>query len=195
MENQPDMIVRANRSSRRPALRLLATLSGALVAAAWLIPTLAAAAPAPFVDSGSGAANARTVGRVTGVFSSVTNVRSFRWGATLAVSSTGVPSGKPAFADVSFTKVIDQQSPQLLVSLVQGTHLPNVTLEVFQPGSSTVQVKYELSDVLVVGATHADPGRNNGGQPLEEVSLTFTKIQVTSGNVVFCYDIARAARC
>lgn len=201
MEKRSDITVRSNRSSFRPAsfrpaFGLVATLSTAVVAT-WLVPTLVGAATAPTVDSGSGAPSARTVGRITGLLpgTSNNNVLSFRWAATMPVSSSGVPSGKPTFADVSFTRAIDNQSPQLLVSLAQGTHFSAVSIQIFQPGTTTVQVRYDLSDVLIVGSNNADPGRNNGGQPLEEISLTFSKIQVTSGVVVFCYDRASGTRC
>jgi type VI protein secretion system component Hcp len=178
--------------------RMATLLNRALVITSLLCPGLTAAAPAPVVESGTGGENARVVGRVSGgVLSTTVNVRSFRWGATLALAPIGSGGGigKPAFADLTFAKAIDLNSPALMGALANGLHSPAMTLEVFSAGSTNVLVKYELSGVLVVGVTTGDRGRSNGGQPIEEVSVTYSRIQTTVGAVTVCYDVVRAERC
>ena len=185
-------------TKHNPRIRLAAGLSAALVATSWMYPMLAeAATPAPVVDSGTGGENGRIIGRVTGGgLAGTINARSFRWGATLAVSATGGAAGKPTFGDLTFGKLIDVNSPGLMNSVASGVHFPTLTLEVFTPGTTTVLVKYDLSDVLIVGVTTGDRGRPNGsGQPMEEVSVSYSKILTTVGIVSICYDIVRAARC
>jgi type VI protein secretion system component Hcp len=179
--------------------RLAALVNVALVTAPVLCPGLAAAAPAPVVESGTGGENARTIGRVTGgAFTTTASVRSFRWGASLVLAGpigSGGGVGKAVFADLTFAKAIDSNSPGLMGAVGSGLHSPTMSLEIFAAGSTNVLIRYDLRDVLVVGVTTGDRGRSNGGQPIEEVSVTYARIQTTVGAVTVCHDVARNAPC
>lgn len=164
-----------------------------LVLASLFVPALALAAAPPVVDSGTGAPNSRTVGRITinGVGQNV-SVRAFRWGATSAGAGA-----KPAFAELYAVKAIDNTSPVLMLKLAQAANVPSVVLEVFTPGTTTVMATYELTNARVLALTNADPGRStsSGGQPLEEVGFSYTRIRITAGGAQTCYDITAGTSC
>ena len=164
-----------------------------LVLASIFIPALALAAPPPVVDSGTGAPNARTLGRITigGVGTNI-NIRSFRWGAT---SPGG--TGKPAFAEFYVVKAIDSTSPTLMLKLAQGANIPSVTIEVFSAGTTTVLATYELTTARLLAVTDADPGRSSssGGQPLEEIGIGYRQLRITSGGISTCYDNVAFTSC
>lgn len=160
--------------------------------------TVASAAPPPVVESGTGAVNARTVGRVTisGVGQNI-NIRSFRWGVASPPSTSGGGLPKPLFAEFYVTKAVDSSSPTLMSRTATGTNIPSVVIEVFTPGTTTVLAKYELSDARLSAVTDGDQGTSttSGGQPLEEVGFYYRRLKTTVGGVVHCFDQQTGTSC
>lgn len=181
-----------NRMDSLDRRRIVGIVSG-LVLTSLFLPAVASAAAPPVVDSGTGAPNARTVGRITisGIGQNI-NVRAFRWGAT---SPGG--TAKPAFAEAYVVKAIDNVSAPLMLRLAQGNNLASVVIEIFTPGTTTVMATYELTDARVLAQTNADPGRStaSGAQPLEEVGFSYRRVRITAGGSTGCYDVAGSVAC
>lgn len=165
-----------------------------LVLVGLFMPAVAFAAAPPVVDSGTGAPNARTVGRITiaGVGQNI-NVRAFRWGAT----TPGGTPGKATFAEAYVVKAVDNVSAPLMLRLAQNNPLSSVVIEIFTPGTTTVMATYELTDARVLVQTNADPGRSSasGAQPLEEVGFTYRRVRITAGGSTGCYDVVSNVAC
>jgi type VI protein secretion system component Hcp len=181
---------------RRGAARAWAGLALAVtLVTASLRPSPAAAAVfVPYVDSGGSGMNNRNVGRITiANFNSgnAINVRSFRWGIT----SAGNPAAKPQFSDLSVVKVVDSVSPATMAAATTAQRFATVTLEVFTPGTTTVFATYTVENAVFTGLVNADAGRTSGGQPLEEMSLSFTRITVNVNGVSRCWNLPTGTQC
>jgi type VI secretion system Hcp family effector len=165
-----------------------------LVLTSLFLPTMVFAAAPPVVDSGTGAPAARVVGRITiaGIGQNI-NVRAFRWGATAAGGAA-----RPVFAEAYVVKAVDNTSPLLMLRLAQGANLSSVVLEVFSPGTTNVLATYELTDARLAAVTDGDPGRSSasGGQPLEELGITYRRVRITSaGGSTTCWDVVNGVAC
>ncbi len=84
-------------------------------------------------------------------------------------------------ATLSLAKSYDKSSPKLAEACAKGTHFPKATLSVRKSGGGQQDyLTYELEDVMISGYSLA-PGSGGGGggsgQPMESVSLNYTKIQ------------------
>jgi type VI secretion system secreted protein Hcp len=106
-------------------------------------------------------------------------VTSWSWGVTNTADTSGGGGGgvgKADIHDLSFTKVIDKASPRLVVLAAGGVHVPSATLTVLRPGKSGLPyIQYKLTNVIVTSVQQAGSGDS---QPLESVSLAFSKITV-----------------
>jgi type VI secretion system secreted protein Hcp len=106
-------------------------------------------------------------------------VTSWSWGVTNTTSGAGgggAGEGKADVHDLTFTKVIDKASPKLAVLAASGQHISSVTLTVLRPGKSSLSyIQYTLENAVVTSDQHSGSGDS---QPLESVSLAFTKITI-----------------
>jgi hypothetical protein len=181
-----------NHTCSRPVRAVLGLL--AATAGLPLLPHSAHAVTAPPIDSGTGGANGRIVGRlmvpeIDG--GKPIDVRSFRWGLFRPLPVTG----KATFADLSAVKAVDRLSPALMVDTASGRHYTSVTLEVFVPGTTDVFLTYRLTDVIITAQTHADAGRPTDGLPLEELTFNYTRIEITVGAATGCWDVGSGKPC
>lgn len=99
-------------------------------------------------------------------------VLSFSWSVsnTIAIGGSGAGAGKAKASDISVVKNFDLASPLLLTALVQGTHLPKMTLSFVKPGSRGTTVTfltYEFDTVFVTSIQDAASGE----VPTESVSF------------------------
>ncbi|MGZ8771553.1 MAG: Hcp family type VI secretion system effector, partial [Aeromicrobium sp.] len=106
------------------------------------------------------------------------DVLSWSWGAsnpTSVVGSGGGGAGKATFQDFHFVARISKASPTLLLSCASGTHHKTAALSgVRSAGKSKSAefLKYKLSDVVVTTVQHGD---GEGGVPIEQFSLNYSK--------------------
>ena len=115
---------------------------------------------------------------------------SFNWGMTMPVSTSsgsGASSARVQVGNLNFTHNLDKASPKLMSSCATGQHIRTATLEVYSRGEHPVRFyQLSLSDIVVnkVFLTgNSQAGDESTAQllalasPLEEVSLTFAKIE------------------
>ncbi|HTS61413.1 MAG TPA: type VI secretion system tube protein Hcp [Candidatus Acidoferrales bacterium] len=110
------------------------------------------------------------------------DVLSFSWGAHQTSShatGTGSGSGKVDVQPFSFVHKIDKSSPILFQKCCTGEHIASGLFTVRKAGGTQLEyLKIKLSDVLI---SSIRPGGSSHGAddiPLEEVSLTFDKVEV-----------------
>jgi len=108
-------------------------------------------------------------------------VLSFSWGvsnsATACGAGGGGGAGKASFQDLSFVKRFDSASPQLMQHCATGKHIQEGTITVRKAGGDQQEfLKIRLEGILVSSSQAAGAG---GSEPMEQVSLNFTKIEVT----------------
>lgn len=103
------------------------------------------------------------------------------WGVTqptTAVSGTGGRTGAaPSFSDVTFDKVVDTASPDLMLHCAQGLHIPKVEISVLQSAGETrnTYLKFEAEDVIVSNVQMSASA--DGSKGMETVSLNYGKIK------------------
>jgi type VI secretion system secreted protein Hcp len=105
-------------------------------------------------------------------------VLSWSWGVSQAASSgnSGARAGKPCVADLSFTKLIDKSTPQLIGNAASGLHIANGILIGRKAGKEQQEfLKIELKDVLV---SSFKTGGSGDSVPTEAVSLGFASMIV-----------------
>ena len=107
------------------------------------------------------------------------DVLSWSWGMEQSGSfqeGGGGGAGKASFDDISFTKYVDKASPNLMLAVASGKHIPDATLVVRKAGGKT-PVEYitiKMTDVMVTSVS----GGGNGGEDrfTENVSLNFAQV-------------------
>src|SRR5262249_28353878 len=80
----------------------------------------------------------------------------------------------------SIVKTLDKASPKLFLSLCNGDHIKNVTIQLHRAtGTKQKYMEYKLEDVLI--SSYRPGGAAQGGEslPLEEVSFNYGKITLT----------------
>jgi type VI secretion system secreted protein Hcp len=108
------------------------------------------------------------------------DVLSWSWGETHPTSPSaggGGATGKVAMNDLHVSANLSKAGPQLLLACASGKHIKSAVLTGRRGGKAQAEfLTFSLSDVLVssyqTGGTTADA-------PLDSVSLSFTKIEVT----------------
>lgn len=75
----------------------------------------------------------------------------------------------------SFTlaKSHDKATPKLYEAACKGTHIPEVTIEVWKAGGSQGYLKYKLTDVLISSV--------QASQSTESLTINFAKIELVQG--------------
>ena len=120
----------------------------------------------------------------------VIDLYSDTWGLVGGAPGAGGGTGKPAFEAFEVTKTIDAASPELLERMLQGAEIPEVTIRLFRPGTSSVESTFELEDAFVTG-WHAASALS----ALERVSFNYEVIRQTTGGVTRCFDVVMTATC
>ncbi|MGE0668495.1 MAG: Hcp family type VI secretion system effector [Sphingomonadales bacterium] len=106
-----------------------------------------------------------------------------RFGGAAGAGRTGA-SAQPAEppqgpATLSLAKAYDKSSPKLAEACAKGTHFPKATLSVRKSGGGQQDyMTYELENVMISSySVSGGGGGAGGGQPMESLSLNYTKIQ------------------
>jgi type VI secretion system secreted protein Hcp len=110
------------------------------------------------------------------------DVLSWSWGVANAGGTgggSGGGTGKAAFQDFQFVARISRASPMLFLACATGTHHKTAALTGVRSGvkgTSAEFLKYKLSDVVVTTDQHSG---SEGGEPVEQFSLKYSKIEVS----------------
>ena len=108
------------------------------------------------------------------------DITSYQFGASQTGATPvggGLGGGKVSVNDLQITKQTDKASPVLFQYCCTGQHIATGTLTVRKAG--TTQQEYlvmNLSDILVTNITNG--GSTSDDIPVENVSLTFSKIEI-----------------
>jgi len=110
------------------------------------------------------------------------------------VVGPGAPSGAPTFEPVAVTKASDGFTPDLARFAVQGTLLPEASIELADPNAApgNVLLTVALENVLV---TRVAIAVGQDGRPVESVELEYQQITLTAGAATFCWDRVLHRRC
>ena len=107
-------------------------------------------------------------------------VLSFSWGVSspAAGGRGGLSAGKVSSNDLSIVKRLDTSSPQLIEKICQGEHISSGLLTLQKAGEKPVEyLKIKLTDILISGYS---TGASGGGEPVEQVSFSFSGIEVSA---------------
>ena len=117
-------------------------------------------------------------------------VLAFSWGLSNSGSTHvggGAGAGKANVQDVSFTKYIDQNSPDLFIAVASGSHFPEARVTfVGRAGSPVVEIVME--DVLVTSLSTGASGSES--TPTENITLNFAVVTFTVNGESESWDIA-----
>lgn len=126
----------------------------------------------------------------------------FSDGATVNIApATGLATGKRQYSPVVFTKAWSASSPQFLQALATNEVLTEVTFEFFKLAAEGKELMFFTIKLSNASVTKIDQFAGNlnsfsaSGQEIEEISLTFRKIEVTStegGGTAFADDWSAA---
>lgn len=110
-------------------------------------------------------------------FSGWIEVLAWSWGMTQSGTmhtGTGGGRGKVSVQDLSFTKMVDKSTPNIMQKACTGKHYPKVELVCRKAGDKPLNyVKLTMEEVIV---TSASTGGSQGEEQLtENVSLNFAK--------------------
>jgi type VI secretion system secreted protein Hcp len=101
---------------------------------------------------------------------------------TSAVASTagGATSGRANFQDLTITKLVDKATPKLALACADGTHIKEITLELYRAGggSKVKYMTYKLRN-CIVSSWRPNGAGNGGGLPQDDVSFNFGKVEWT----------------
>jgi type VI secretion system secreted protein Hcp len=108
------------------------------------------------------------------------DVLAWSWGMSNSGSAHvggGAGSGKVNVQDLSFTKYIDNSSPDLMLACCNGKHFDTALLTVRKAGEQPLEyLKIKLTEVLI---TSVSTGGSGGEDRLtENVTLSFAKVNV-----------------
>ena len=110
------------------------------------------------------------------------DVLSWSWGVAHPGGGgpgSGAGAGKPTFQDFQFVARISKASPMLFLACASGTRHKAAALSGVRSaskGTSAEFLKYKLSDVVVTTDQHSG---SEGGEPVEQFSLNYSKIEVS----------------
>jgi len=126
--------------------------------------------------------------KIDGVDGESTDVRhkneiailSYAWGEAQPAPAGGAGggAGKIAMQDFHFSMAVNKASPKLFLCCANGAHFKNAVLTLRRTGSSPIEfLKWRFTDVLVTSYQTASD-ISNGALPMDQVSLSFGKIEV-----------------
>lgn len=104
-------------------------------------------------------------------------------------SGGGTGSGKASLSDISIQKLSDALSTDLFRLALLGEHVPQVRIELYSSGTTTVASTFLLQNVLVTG--FATAGVIGG----ESVTFHYERLTFGTGGTPFCWDIAQNKAC
>jgi type VI secretion system secreted protein Hcp len=91
---------------------------------------------------------------------------------TTAVSVTGRGEGKDSFSDLTVLTRVDKTTPALFLDAASGKVIQTAELEVVKPDGAVLD--YKLSNVVI--SSVSDKGSAGDSTPLEQVSLSYSKV-------------------
>lgn len=119
----------------------------------------------------------------TGPYKDWIEVESYSWGfqvpvqTTVGASGNRLPSGKVQPGDLHLVKRQDDTTTTFMLQALQGKNTPTATLAVTLQASETGADKYmEYVMDNVICSSFQTTGSQAGGEPMESISLNFTKI-------------------
>jgi type VI protein secretion system component Hcp len=151
--------------------------------------TMAPAAARATTTSGSGADNGRVVGTLSigpGTLGAM-DIRGYSWSIINTAGSGSGTTGKSVVSELVVTKLVDGNSPQLMLSSAQGQSFDTAVITIFKEGTRTPLVRYKLEHLVISSHSSSDKGRANGF-PIEEVGLRFSTLRVTFGSTTTAFD-------
>ena len=107
---------------------------------------------------------------------------SFSWGVSNSARACGATggggAGKVSVNDFTIVKRVDSVSPQLMQNCVTGKHISEGTITVRKAGEKPVEyLKIKLEEVLI---SSSQSGGGGATEPMEQVTLNFTRFEVTN---------------
>lgn len=106
-----------------------------------------------------------------------TNIYSFQASVRNNDSAVGGGAAKVSFEDVRVQRAVDALSPSIFFHVATSKRIAKVTIDIFETGTSTPFVEYELDDVLITSL--ANTPEVLAGATLEAIALNFAKICIT----------------
>jgi type VI secretion system secreted protein Hcp len=108
-------------------------------------------------------------------------LESFSWGASnpasIGSAGSGAGAGKATFSDLNFMQRTQSSSPTLLAHVAEGGRIESGLLTARKAGKSGLEfLKIKLTDIFV---TVFQISGSEGGLPVESVSLSFAKFEVS----------------
>ncbi len=108
------------------------------------------------------------------------------------------------FSEFDVYKLMDAASPKLYEAACKGTHIPEVSIELWRAGGDPVKyMEIKLKEVLISGVIHSADPTGDDQFPIEIVKMTFGAIEFTytkqdakgkaSGNVATKWNVAQGA--
>ena len=120
-----------------------------------------------------------------------TPIRDHAFGITFPFSpGGGTGTGKANFSAFEVTKAINAKSPTLATFISVGDHLEQVTVQVYEPGSTKVAMTYRLEEVVIL-----EMAVSPGASDVENIALYYETIRWKVGDEVFCFDTSLHAAC
>lgn len=142
----------------------------------------------PKGDPGDGPANAGSV--IVGTLQidggTAVPIHSFSFGATnttsVGGSGGGAGTGKVNVADVEALKDLDALTLDITEGVFKGKHFPQVIVQLYDPGATTVRAKYTFDDVFFTATQQFSAGA------LERTTFAWTKVRIDLAGDAFQYD-------
>ncbi len=123
-------------------------------------------------------------------------IESFHWGVAntgLSGAGGGGSGGRATAQDFLFTAASSKASPELFLACVTGEHIKEGLLTLRSAGEEqTTLSTIKLTDVLVAGYDQA--GDDDGGNPMDEFSLRYDRIEFIYNTVKAGFDFVKNAK-
>ncbi len=111
-------------------------------------------------------------------------IESWSWGATQTGTASrggGLGAGKVEMSDFSLVKNIDKASPSLMLACASGEHIKTACLVCRKAGKEQQEyLKVTFSDLMV--SSYQTNGSTGSPLPVEQVSLNFSKVEISTRN-------------
>lgn len=97
---------------------------------------------------------------------------------TAASRTGGRTGGRADFQNLTFTKIVDKGTPDLMLHCANGKHIPKVELECcLATEDKHTFMKYTLTDVIVASVNSNGSVQAGENKPMETVSLAYGTIK------------------
>jgi type VI secretion system secreted protein Hcp len=109
-------------------------------------------------------------------------IDAFNWSEAMASVAGGRASGRLSMTDFQFGMTTNKASPMLFLACATGRRISNATLDVCTPGGNEGQgpvvfLRFNFTGVTITSYSIA--GNTPEDRPVDEFSITFTKITMT----------------